>query len=293
MSSLKEKKIKVTITLNGGLSFNENNNTIIFENLKTLCNINFGNGAIMPSANVRIYGLKLENMLSLLRVKWNTSQALQNTIKIEAGEENNLSIVYQGNITFAKPDFSSQPDIFLEIESNTAFLNQVTPAKPRSFDGEIDVATAIETLSKDIGFIFENNGVNKKLQNQYLADSALGQMRAIAKYADIDLYIDNDTIAITNKGEPRTIKTPVISPNTGLIGYPMPDMIGVQFKCFYDKNLRFGGLVELKDSILKTCNGRWRIYGMQITLESLTPNGRWEAFIKASINENGTINVAK
>lgn len=295
VTSLKEKKIKVTVLLAGqNKTFDKKgNNTLVFDGLRTECRIHYGNGAVMPSAQIRIYGLKLENMLALLRVKWNTGEALQNLVQIEAGDADKMSVVYKGNITFARTDFTAAPNVSLVIESNTAILHNLTPTPPRSFEGETDVAQAIEALAKDMGMMFENNGVNVKLQNQYLPDTALKKVQALAKNAGCDLYIDNDTIAIAPKDVPRMIDVPVISPATGLIGYPVPDLIGVNFSCLYDSSLRFGGLVEIENSLITQCNGRWRIYGMSITLESFTPNGKWEVFIKAASAESGVVHVAQ
>lgn len=295
MPSLKEKRIKVTILLSGeDKDFDgDGNNTLVFDGLRTECRINYGNGSVMPTANVRIFGLKLSNMLTLLRVQWNTKEALQNMIQIEAGDKDKMSVVYKGNITFAKPDFGSAPDVCLNIESSTGYYHQIVPTPPRSFEGEIDVAEAISQLAGDMGMSFENNGVTAKLSNQYLPDSALGKVQMLAKNADLDLYIDNDTIAIAPKGAPRMVDVPVIKPTTGLIGYPVPDLIGVQFACLYDPALRFGGLVEIEDSIIPTCNGKWRVFGMNITLESYSPSGKWEVFIKAAHAESEAVHVAK
>lgn len=295
VTSLKEKRIKVTVLMAGaGKSFDgKDNNTLVFDGLRTECRINYGNGSVMPSAQIRIYGLRLENMLSLLRVKWNTGEALQNLIQIEAGDNEKMSVVYKGNITFASTDFTTAPNVSLLIESNTAIYHNLTPVPARSFEGEVDVAQAIGMLAKDMGMMFENNGVTAKLQNPYLPDTALKKVQALAKHADCDLYIDNDTIAIAPKDAPRLINVPVIKPGTGLIGYPVPDLIGVNFSCLYDSALRFGGLVEIQDSLIAQCNGRWRVYGMAISLESLAPSGKWEVFIKASSAESNVTHVSK
>lgn len=277
-----------------GSTFDENgNNTLIFDDLRVQCQIQYGNGAVMPSANIRIYGMRQESMMKLLRVKWHTSEALQNMIQIEAGENGQTHIVYTGNITFAKPDFTSAPDVSLIIESHTGIKHQLMPVPPRSFEGEVDVAQAIKQLADDMGFLFENNGVNVKLSNPYLPNSALIQVQELARHADIDLFIENNIIAIAPKGAPRQIDVPVIGPQSGLIGYPTPDLIGVQFLCFYDPMLRFGGLVHLSGSLIEQCNGKWRIYGLTIALESHTPNGKWQAEVKASPSESQNKHVAK
>ena len=96
--------------------------TLVAEVLRTSCQINYGNGALMPNARIKVYGLKLDSMLKLLRVKWNTEQAMMNLVQVEAGEAGSLSVVYTGNITFAYPEMGGAPDVCLVIESHTAVL---------------------------------------------------------------------------------------------------------------------------------------------------------------------------
>ena len=261
--------------------------------MRSSCQINYGNGAVLPSARIKIYGLKLESMTKLLRVKWNTEPALMNLVQVEAGEAGNMSVVYTGNITFAYPDMAGAPDICLVIESHTAVLWQLKPADSVSNEGETDVAAIIESLCKKMGRRFENNGVNAKISNQYLNGSELDKVRQIAAHANIDVYIDNETIAITPKGQPRMIEIPVISPTTGLLGYPVPDQQGVKLQCLYDKSLRFGGLIEISGSLIEICNGRWRVFGLSLDLESKVPGGKWLADIKAANVESTDVKIAK
>ncbi|MCP2041651.1 hypothetical protein L1281_002262 [Neisseria sp. HSC-16F19] len=292
--SIAEKIIRVSIRLG-----QENdswdakgNDTLVAEGLRTSCQINYGNGALMPSAKIKIYGLKLESMMKLLRVKWNTEQAMLNLVQVEAGTADDMAVVYTGNITFAYPEMGGAPDVCLVIESHTAVLWQLKPAEPLSHDGEVDVAAAIETVCKRMGRRFENNGVNKRISNQYLDGTELEKIRRLAAHADIDVYIDNETVAIAEKGQPRAIDVPVLSPSTGMIGYPIPDLQGVKLRCLYDKALRFGGLIEISGSQIAQCNGRWRVFGISIDLEAKTPGGKWFADIKAANVEDTNVKIA-
>lgn len=292
--SYSEKRIRITIRLQAdGDFFNfdgkgDANNTLVFDGLRTSCQIGYGNGNVMPTARIRIYGLRLENMAKLLRVQWNTAQALQNVIQVEAGDARQMSIVFAGNITFAKPDFAAAPNVALVIESSTGVYHQLAAVPPRSFAGEVDVAQAIGALAQDMGFLFENNGVSTTVSNPYMPQTAMQQVRELAADGGAALYIEQNTIAIAPRGQPRRTHTPVIRPQSGLIGYPVPDLIGVRFSCLFQPALRFGGRVEIADSLIAQCNGKWRIFGMDLLLESQTPAGKWQADIRASrIGEDG------
>ena len=87
---MNRKVIRVTIRINGQeqICTSENEyNQLQSTGLRVLCNIINGNGAVSPTANIKLYGLALNTMLKLMRIQWNTLSAVLNTVLIEAGEE--------------------------------------------------------------------------------------------------------------------------------------------------------------------------------------------------------------
>lgn len=285
MSSFTRKIIRTTIILDPKAEnfAGKDANTLVVQGLRTTVQCSFGNGLAMPTANVKIWGLDLNSMNKLTSVKW-LVMGVQNTIvKIEAGDdEDNLETVYMGNISFAYPDFSAAPDVALCIESHMAIYHQLNPVVPTSYKGGTDVAKIMEDLAKQMGMKFENNGVTAQINDKYLAATAMEKARIVAKDADIDMYLDVGVLAICQKGKPRGLQTPVISPSSGLIGYPIPDKTGVQFKCLYDKLVRFGAIVEIQDSVVEQCNGQWRVVGLTINLDAELPSGQWFCDVKAT-----------
>lgn len=204
-------------------------------------------------------------------------------IKVEAGEQGKQLIsVFEGCITEATIDFSSAPNVSLVIRSQSSALEYLAPKPPVTYEGERDVAEIIKGICEEISYQFENNGVTEKCTDITVEGTAIGKIRHLASAYGFDLYIEHNLISITPKNGSRNIKIPVITPKTGLIGYPEPNIRGVSFKCFYDSMLKFGGLCKIKESIVENCNGDWRIYGMQVHLESNTPNGNWFSEINAT-----------
>lgn len=70
-------------------------------------------------------------------------------------------------------------------------LQGFRPVQPRSFKGGVDVASVMAQIAHSMGFAFENNGVNVKLSDVYLANTDLEQA------AGIGLWIDDKVLAIT------------------------------------------------------------------------------------------------
>lgn len=284
---MKRKVIRITITLRDGEEVfdSSGNNSISSSGLAVSCNLAYGNGAITPTAQITIYGLALEKMLKLMRVQWNTMNALLNTIRVEVGEEGEtLKIAYEGNITQATIDANSAPDIPLIITSQMAVVENMKAAEPYTSpkDQEIDAADIIKELCAKIGYEFENNGATHIVTNYTVEGSDLEKIKTIALQCDFDIYVEQKLIAICPKGGNRNIRIPILTPATGLQGYPVPDIRGLSFICLYDPAIRFGGIVRIADSIITVCNADWRIYGMSAQLEANIPNGKWHITANAT-----------
>ncbi|WP_036838658.1 MULTISPECIES: baseplate hub protein [Photorhabdus] len=285
MMKFNRKVIRVTLILSGkNESFtSDNKNKLSATGLRINAEVNYGNGAIAPHARIKAYGLPMETMEKLLRIKWNDIKALRNNVTIETGEQGEeLSQAFKGGITFAYPDFGDAPNVALVIEAQTAVLEKMTPTDAESYEGEHDVVNIMGNICKRMGYSFESNGVSEKLSNVYLCNTDIEKVKWLAEAANLNLYIESNTISVTKKGQPRTLKIPVISPETGLISYPAPTMIGVQFKCFYDPLVRFGGIVRITGSQISICNGDWLIYGIRTILETEQDSAQWFMEVAAS-----------
>lgn len=293
---MNRKQIRVTITLAGKdeVFTSGDKNQLSATGLRVLCDIAFGYGAVMPTAQIRIYGLALEKMMKLFRVRWNTMNEMMNRIKIEAGEEGGKLITeFEGNISFAYPDFANAPDVALVIDSQTAMVDNLKPAKPLSYEGPVNVASVIQDICDDMGYQLENNGFSAMGEVGMLDGPNIVKLRNLSASYGFDLYIENNLVAVTPKGGSRNIQIPVITPETGLIGYPIPDIKGVSFKCMYDPLLRFGGICRIRDSIIDVCNGDWRIYGLHKSLEANQPNGSWFCEVSATWRDSTDAAIAR
>ncbi|MDC9599018.1 baseplate hub protein [Xenorhabdus anantnagensis] len=272
------KEIRITLTLSGeNESFTSSGqNKLSATGFRVSVEVNYGNGAISPQAQIKIHGLPLETMERLLRRKYNTLEALRNTITIEAGDQGEeLSQVFKGGIAFARPNFDDAPNIALIIEAQTAILEKMTGVDAESYEGEHDVVNIMSNICKRMGYSFESNGVSVILSDVYLGNTNMEKIKWLAEAANLNLYIESNSISVTKKDQPRNLKIPVISPETGLIGYPVPTMIGIQFKCFYNPLVRFGGIVRVAGSQISICNDDWLTYGVRIVLETEQDSAQW------------------
>lgn len=248
------------------------------------------------SADITINGLPLELMNRLTRVGLQPARTRNNLITVTASDtsgKNPPSTVFCGIIQEAWTDFR-QPEAPFRITANTGQLADMKPAEPRSYTGSTDVATIMQTLAEQMGYTFENNGVQVKLSSPYLCGSARQQAMTVAEAADIYVYFEDDggIMAIMPKnGTGRKTPIPVISPQTGMEGYPSfvgPGMIDVS--TLYNPMLRYMGNFRIMGSEVETANALWQAFSLVHDL-STAPDGPWHSRIRAFIQNDGGVYI--
>ncbi|MEI9716008.1 hypothetical protein V5049_11245 [Moellerella wisconsensis] len=290
------KRIRLTFKLNGKNEvFNsDNQNKLSAVGLRISAEVSFGYGSPAPYARVRVYGLPQETMNKLITAKFQQVKTLRTLITIEAAEgEGDFAQVFSGGIFMALPEYSEAPNVSIVIEAISAVFESKLPTPAESYEGSHSVAEIISGICKRIGFSFESNNVNAMVDNPYLTGSDLEKIRWLCVNNDLDLYLGNNSVAIAPKGAPRNIKIAVISPDTGLIGYPVITNIGATFKCLYDPSIQFGALVRVKGSQIELCNGEWRVYGLRAQLETEMDSARWFMEIVGSNLKDKNVHVAR
>lgn len=150
--------------------------------------------------------------------------------------------------------------------------------------GQADVATIMKSLADQMGFAFENNGVQVQLSNPYFPGTALAQAKACARAADISMTIDRGTLAIWPKFGFRADPDgpPLISAATGMRGYPRYSSNGIEVATLFNPRIKPGGQIQVQSQLQMAC-GTWLVSNATHVLESETPNGQWFTGILGSL----------
>lgn len=276
------KRLRFTITLALG-TFADGTNQVILEGFRSIVDVQKGGGQMMSSCNLRIFGLSQSLMAQLTTLAFLALSYTKNVIKIEAVDGDKVDLVYIGAIINAWGDYSTMPDVSLYIETQTGFFDQVKISEPLAFKGVANVADLMQTLANKIGVAFENNNVVSKIQNPNYNGTIIDQLRNLAQDTQTEFYLDDTVLAICPKGIART-KTkiiPIISSETGLIGYPSFDKVGVTFRVLFNAAIRFGGQIEMRSEIPQA-NGTWQVVSINHNLESEKPDGQWFSTIRCT-----------
>lgn len=225
---------------------------------------------------LRVWGMTLNHMNALSTLGRFMYQRTLNILRIEAGDPNGVSLVYQGYIMAAWADFNDMPNVVFYLIGSGDVKFAMEPIPPTSFKGSADVATLMSVLAQAGNLRLINQGVNIKVSDPYLHGTAREQMIALAQMAHIETDLDetHGTLTIWPRGGSRTESVLVISPETGLVKYPAYTSGGLLLTIAYNPSIIFGQIVEVKSSLKPAC-GKWNVKIITHLLDAELPGGNW------------------
>ena len=278
-----KKQLRFVITLGTGKFGSSNNDTVTLQGFRAIADIDKAGGMMMGTLKAKIYGVKQADMNSITTLQWKPQTWIPNTVEVFAIDGTAETLIFAGNIVNAWADYQGMPDVFLHIQAQAAFFNALKAIPPRSFKGPIDTPSVMAQIAADLGYTFENNGVTTQLTDLYLPNTGLEQAKDLARAAGCDLYLDDKVLAITPPNVPRKALIPVISPTSGLIGYPTFDGVGVNFQALFNPGVTFGGSIKLETDVQQAA-GEWIVTSVAHRLESEKPGGAWYSTIRGNAN---------
>lgn len=284
-----QKLITTSFSLGQGSFGPSGGNSFTAENLRTVCRIGKWGGASTGTMELAIYGMPLSVMNQLSTVGTQYQFVGQNNVTVSAGDATSMGLVFQGTITAAYVDARGMPEVAFRVSAQAGAQQAATPAQPTTRQGSSDAATVMGNLAQQMGFSFENNSVSKQITNLYLWGDLRTQAKELAEAAGIEWVIDNGTLAIWNPGLSRqsTGGAPLISAQTGMVGYPTFDSAAVIVTTLFDPIIKPGGSIQIQSDLTPAC-GTWGVNSIDLALDSMVPHGSWFEVIRAvSLQANG------
>lgn len=271
-----ERLINVTFHLGTGTFGDGTSDTVKLSGLRTSAQVTLANGPAAGSLQLRIWGLTFDLMNKLSTLGLKVTEQRKNIITVEAGDTvSGMGVVFIGTIFQGWADFLNMPDVPFHVMARIGGYEAIKPIQPSSYRGATDVVVLMRSLATQMGMSFENTGVSGiQLHDSYYPGTAFDQADAIAKHAGINWTIVGTTLCIWPKGQGRGQQVPLISPDTGMMGYPSYTSVGVVVTTLYNPSIGFGNTVQIKSS-LPQASGQWIINSMAYDLESMIPGGHW------------------
>lgn len=276
----KKRTLKFEFTLKDGAFDESGNNILTIDNIKAEIEIGAYGGITGTTLEARVYGLGIDNMALLSYKGIQLNGAKQNMMKVWADDRP----VFFGSITNCFADLNQMPDATLIISAFSTGFDQSITAAPFSKEGVASVNEIITTIASNIGYTVVNNGVLAKLENPYFEGNPISQIQQCAHAAGIEIDFRLGAIYIWPQGGSIDDTIPLISPQHGLIGYPVFSNYGINFQCQYSDLILRGRKIQLETS-LPNGSGVYTVQSAVHHLSTWTEGGPWSTIVWASIGQ--------
>ena len=286
--SFGKKHIDITFMLDKGDFGQKGYDIIKFTGLRVHTRIEQSGGEFMGKAEATIFGLTQSHMNQMSHLARITDDRIEirldNKIRIEAGDEYSNNVIFEGNTVMAPIDMSGAPSNAIRIMANAGGFESFKRVAPASYPGQADAAIVIKKIAEDNGYKFEGNDVSIKLSTPYYPGTPLEQIRRCAEAADINWTIDRGIVAIWRKGGYRNLAETIVSPETGMVGYPVVlNWNGISIKTEFNPNIQFGMNVSVTSS-MPYASGKFYTQKVAHEIESETPGGAWFTYFDGYSN---------
>lgn len=292
--------IAIRLSQNGAASGNQpinfagtGSDVITLDGKRASVRVQNSGGMAGSTASITIYGLAQSVMNQLSTLGMRIQQVPGNLVTVAAGIEGGaMTTVYGGIIMQAYGDYAAQPDVSFKLECQATGSAQAIPFPASSFTGETDVVTILSGIARQLGYGFENNGVSGlSLANPYFSGSARDQVHKVCEAVKIRYVFDNRVLAIWpqygSRNSPAGI--PLISKETGMIGYPTFTTEGILVKTVFDPRITFGASIKVRSDVfteqalqrIQSTDSVWNIFRLDHALDAEMPRGLWESSIYA------------
>ena len=273
------KQLRATLILaKQGNQFATGGNTLILTGLRMAATVQ-GVVRFANQLELNIYGMQQADMNALTVIRWGAANNGwdNNIVTLEANAGNGWQQVFSGNIMEASPQYHEAPDVSFKIQARFGYYAGITPGTPLSYPNGVNVASAAATIAQAMGFQLENNGVTATLPaGSYFPGSQWDQFTALMAASDTDFYTLGNAIAICPKNTPRQNQPAVVlTPQTGLVGYPRIEVAGIAFECLFDPAVQQGASIQISGSDVPAANGTWTPYTLMHDLSTVKPGGPW------------------
>jgi hypothetical protein len=282
------RQINLTFKLGTGNFGTSGSSTLTFTGLRVICHVE---AVVFPqmgsTLTMKVYGMSLDHMnaLSVAGLLFDTRQ---NLVLVQAGDDVlGLSTVFTGQIIEAYPSLDTAEDAHFYVYASVSSTAQLKPVAPSSYPGSVPAATAMQAMATQAGFNFQNNGVTAVLQSPYFPGTAWQQIQSAVRAANCFAFLDGPTNTLTIW--PKNAATPpaatvLISPKTGMIGYPkfQKKMIIVRTLFNPQLALRPSLTVMVQSQLAAANNAKLTVVKVDHDLASQMPDGPWETTVEGT-----------
>ncbi|ENG5919418.1 hypothetical protein ABUV01_000499 [Serratia marcescens] len=267
--SYQQRDIRVEFTLAEGRTFDDRGNVLTVKNARCYISLAAYGGIAGTQITLYLWGLVAQQMAALSYKGIWIDGAKPNRIRVWAADR----LIFEGFISDAYADYNQAPDVPLIITANMMFYLRAKKVSPFSAKGPVPIDDILMPMASSVGLKYENQGVKRTLPDPYFQGDITQQMIEAARAVDAEIDINVEKVTIWPKGVSRKEPALLVSPDHGLIGYPIFTNVGLSISCLFCPDIFIGRKLSLVTS-LPNASGRYAVLGAMHTLTSWIEGGQ-------------------
>lgn len=257
-------------------SFDEKgNNKISISEVRSTVSFQSAGNLFGTQVNASLFGLSMELLASLSSKAMGLfgSDTERISMKIYVGD----TAIFVGYMTSSIANMNTAPNSALMITATANADLQNKPSPPFSFNGATPVTSVITAICKAAGYSPYITGLDGIVAtNPHYEGSIFNQLEKLCDDFEIAMSVASPTITFWPQNEKKDDVMPLISPEYGLIGYPIFSNGGVMFQTQFSTLLTTGRNVKLITS-LPHASGTYKLTSVSHELSSWMPDGPWHS----------------
>lgn len=217
--------------------------------------------AMMNKATVDICNLTADDIkyLTSYTSEWMAVQQ-HKRIRIWAGyEDDGVALIFDGDITEAKP--TGIEDQWLNCKAMSGYYNNKQLIST-TIQGEQTIQQICNEVASSLGLVLNFQAQQtKKIKNFSYTGDKTKIIKELNLLGDIIAYEDDGVLYVIDQGQPRQdVGIRIINENSGMIGNPEPNAMGVELKVLLDNTLKINQQIRLESKSIPAANGDYFIY---------------------------------
>ncbi|MFV7280517.1 hypothetical protein ACNPG5_06185 [Citrobacter cronae] len=257
-------------------SFDESgNNTISISEARATVSFQSAGNLFGTQINVSIFGLGIEMLAALSSKAMGLfgSDTERTSMKVFVGE----TAIFAGYMTSSIANMNAIPNAALMITATANADLQNKPASPFSFNGATPVPDIINAICNAAGYKAYITGLDGLVvTNPHYEGSIFTQLESLCNDVNVAMSVAPPSISFWPQDSTRDDVMPFISPEYGLIGYPIFSNGGLMFQTQFSTLLTTGRNVQIETS-LPHASGVYKLTSVNHELSSWVNDGPWHS----------------
>jgi len=257
-------------------SFDESgNNTISISEARAAVSFQSAGNLFGTQINVSIFGLGIEMLAALSSKAMGLfgSDTERISMKVFVGE----TAIFAGYMTSSIANMNAIPNAALMITATANADLQNKPASPFSFNGATPVPDIINAICNAAGYKAYITGLDGLVvTNPHYEGSIFTQLESLCNDVNVAMSVAPPSISFWPQDSTKDDVMPFISPEYGLIGYPIFSNGGLMFQTQFSTLLTTGRNVQIETS-LPHASGVYKLTSVNHELSSWMNDGPWHS----------------